>query len=164
MNWPQRIALSTLLAAIAVNTVLTVQLEYRRAELRKEAAKLTTLADEVSQKSTELKALADSLPPCGPNKGAAPAPKSGRDYVAATDNHCAVIHKPKAGCPKGYVQEKRPSFTEKDGSRVFACVSDDPAKAMCIDELRPGESVEMHLFIPLIPEAPEPVRVEGPRT
>jgi hypothetical protein len=81
----------------------------------------------------------------------------------AAPSLCALIHKPKSGCPQGYVQEKQPSFTERDGSREFACISDDPKKKNCIDELRPGESFGMQFVIPIEPERPEPAS-EGPKT
>ena len=70
---------------------------------------------------------------------------------------CAVIHKPtKAACPAGYVQEATPRFTERDGSKEFACLSDDPTKEQCTDMLKAGESMEFRLEFPAEPPAPKP--------
>lgn len=52
---------------------------------------------------------------------------------------CAVLHRPKDGCPKGYVPEAFPRFTDRDGSKEFACVSSDPKKEPCTDMLKSGE-------------------------
>jgi hypothetical protein len=84
-------------------------------------------------------------------------------YHVAPDTTCSTIHRPKSGCPKGYAQEKHPRFTEKDGSHQFACVSRDPAKEPCLDELRPGETVRFEFATPA-PDKPEPARDEGPKT
>jgi hypothetical protein len=62
------------------------------------------------------------------------------------DLTCNVIHEPAKGCPQGYVRENKPRFTERDGSTIFACVSHDPKKERCTDELRSGESVTIQLF------------------
>jgi hypothetical protein len=62
------------------------------------------------------------------------------------DLTCAVIHESKQGCPQGYVREKHQRFTEKDGSREYACVSDDLAKPGCTDVLRPGETESVFIF------------------
>jgi hypothetical protein len=63
------------------------------------------------------------------------------------DLTCSTIHEPKpgAGCPSGYVKEKRPRFTERDGSKEYACVSIDPNKSSCMDVLRSGETVAVTL-------------------
>jgi hypothetical protein len=82
-----------------------------------------------------------------------------RKYLHDKSQQCAVIHKPaKAECPKGYTQEQTPRFTEKDGSKVFACFSQDSTKSDCIDFLAPGEHVELLFGIPgnSAPEPPAP--------
>jgi hypothetical protein len=76
-------------------------------------------------------------------------------HAAETDLTCAIIHKPSSGCPGGYVQEKRPRFTERDGSKEFACISRDPSKEPCTDVLKPGESMGLFFQIP-VPEPDEP--------
>jgi hypothetical protein len=65
---------------------------------------------------------------------------------------CNIIHKPKEGCAEpGWVTEKG-FFLEKDGTTQDACsappeavrklvIPDEPPLKVCIDELRPGESV-----------------------
>ena len=72
---------------------------------------------------------------------------------------CSVIHEPKGGCPSGFTKEPNPRFTEKDGKREYACVSDDPKKEPCTDEIRGGESMELWLPIP-VPKMEAP---KGPR-
>lgn len=57
------------------------------------------------------------------------------------DLTCGVIHAPQQGCPAGYVKEARPRFTEKDGSKEFACV--DKNKPQCFDVLKPGEGMSL---------------------
>jgi hypothetical protein len=76
-------------------------------------------------------------------------------HLVEKSSNCAVIHKPaKAECPKGYTQEQTPRFTERNGSKEFACVSADPAKEQCTDMLKAGESVTFRLF----EFDPEPLR------
>lgn len=71
-------------------------------------------------------------------------------------SNCAVIHKPAKGdCPQGYIRETVPRFTERDGSKEFACLSADPAKEQCTDMLKAGESVTFRLF-EFDPEPPAP--------
>lgn len=68
-------------------------------------------------------------------------------HSPAKPSNCAVIHKPaKAECPKGYTQEQTPRFTERDGSKEFACLSVDGTKENCTDMLKAGESVTFRLF------------------
>jgi len=62
-----------------------------------------------------------------------------RQHFPVTSN-CMVIHRPKKGCPPGYTQESEPRFTEKDGSKKYACISQDRGREICIDFLDPGES------------------------
>ena len=62
------------------------------------------------------------------------------------DLTCAIIHEPATGCPTGYLREKTARFTEKDGTKQFACVAHDPAKERCTDVLNPGESESIMLF------------------
>jgi hypothetical protein len=166
MNWFRGIALGALLLVNASNALLLIKIHSARQHLQKDFADLNQLSSDVMQRNErvkreteKLKALAESLP-CKPQKG--PKPKAGPPAdVAASE--CALVHRPKSGCPQGYVQEDRPSFTEQDGSREFACISDNPAKKRCIDELRPGESFGMQIVIPIEPDTPEPAS-EGPKT
>jgi hypothetical protein len=72
----------------------------------------------------------------------------------SADLTCQIIHQPKQGCPSGYVREDSPRFTEKDGSKEFACLSSDPTKESCTDVLRPGEGEVIMFEIPA--PAPEP--------
>jgi hypothetical protein len=67
--------------------------------------------------------------------------------AAPESSVCAVVHENPAGCPAGYMREKQPRFTEKNGSKQFACVSRDPAKQNCIDVLKPGESMGLEIEI-----------------
>jgi hypothetical protein len=72
---------------------------------------------------------------------------------------CAIVHRPKSGeCPLGYLPEIKPRFTERDGSKQYACVSTDPAKAFCTDVLKSGESETLEFFVKPEdpPTAPEP--------
>lgn len=70
---------------------------------------------------------------------------------------CRVIHRPANGCPQGYRQEDKPRFTERDGSKQYACLSDDVTKEMCTDVLKSGESEEFQLqLVPVIPDANPP--------
>jgi hypothetical protein len=72
-------------------------------------------------------------------------------------SNCAVIHKPAKGdCPQGYIRETVPRFTERDGSKEFACLSADPTKEQCTDMLKAGESMEFRLFLEPEPPAPKP--------
>lgn len=65
------------------------------------------------------------------------------------DLSCAVIHESKTmGCPRGYTREADPRFTEKDGSKQFACVA-SVQKPPCIDVLEPGESVKFTIQLPM---------------
>lgn len=57
---------------------------------------------------------------------------------AKPDLTCGVIHMPKQGCPEGYIRELYPRFTERNGSKEFACI--DRLKEQCTDVLMPGES------------------------
>jgi hypothetical protein len=166
MNWTRGAALGVMLLAIAVNTWLLIQLQSRHQILQKEIAELNRLSDDVTRKSAELiaesdrlKAMADRLKGC---TGNLPHSNANQKPTVAT-SECALIHKPKAGCPQGYVQEKHPRFTEQDGSREFACESGDPAKKPCIDELRPGERIQFQVVIPIEPEQAEPAS-QGPKT
>ena len=61
---------------------------------------------------------------------------------------CAAIHEPKGGCPTGYTKESSPRFTERDGSKEYACVSHDLHKEACLDELDPGESMGVRIDEP----------------
>jgi hypothetical protein len=70
------------------------------------------------------------------------------------DTTCAVIHQPKTGCPTGYVRESKPRFTERNGSREYACAARDPKKEQCFDVLKPGESVGFTVIIPAEDAAP----------
>jgi hypothetical protein len=63
------------------------------------------------------------------------------------DLTCRTIHEPKTGCPNGYVRDKKPIFTERDGSKQYACRSDDVRKEGCIDMLKAGESEEVDVFL-----------------
>lgn len=84
------------------------------------------------------------------------------------DGQCMVIHRPAKGCPPGYKPYSEPTFTEKDGSKQFACWTDDPSKEPCIDTLRSGETYRMqelavpherkrkHDDLPPEPPAPKP--------
>jgi hypothetical protein len=63
------------------------------------------------------------------------------------DLSCNIVHETKQGCPQGYQRESKPRFTEKDGSKQFACVSQDKSKEQCVDVLKPGESVNMEFHI-----------------
>jgi hypothetical protein len=77
-------------------------------------------------------------------------------HLVEKSSNCAVIHKPaKAECPKGYAQESTPRFTEREGSKEFACVSGDPTKEQCTDMLKGGESETFRLF-EVVPEPPAP--------
>jgi hypothetical protein len=67
-------------------------------------------------------------------------------------SRCAVVHKPAAGCPPNYTLEPKPRFTERDGSKEFACVSRDPTTEPCTDVLKAGESETIELFVP-VPDA-----------
>lgn len=68
---------------------------------------------------------------------------------------CSVIHAPIAGCPTGYKRESSPRFTERDGSKEYACVSRDQKKEPCVDVLKAGESMTVTLpFIPRQSEVP----------
>lgn len=58
----------------------------------------------------------------------------------APDLTCNVIHEPKGGCPAGYEREATPRFTEKDGSKEYACVARVAGKEQCTDVLKPGET------------------------
>lgn len=70
---------------------------------------------------------------------------------------CNVIHEPPSGCPRGYVKEKRPRFTERDGEKVFACLADEPGHEDCTDVLNPGESEEIGVIVHHVvrPESPK---------
>lgn len=62
---------------------------------------------------------------------------------------CAVVHEPKDGCPDGYEKEVSPRFTEKDGTKQYACVANENLKREnCTDVLMPGETEELQ--VPLI--------------
>ena len=78
------------------------------------------------------------------------------------DLSCSVIHEPKAGCPAGYVREKKPRFIERDGRKEFACTSEDPTKQPCFDQLAPGESMQIEMQLEIGPPdqapAPDPVQ------
>jgi hypothetical protein len=67
---------------------------------------------------------------------------------------CAVIYEPSTGCPRGYVKDEKPIFTERDGTREFACMSSDTSKESCIDVLMPGESMGMEILIQQEPKKP----------
>lgn len=162
MNWFHGIVLGGMLVVMLMNGALLSRVSSAREHLQKESADLEKqyddlirLAGEVTQKSDELKALAETLPHCKPNGKPAARERKAADEpepaAAEALSQCAVIHYPKRGCPKGYAQAKWPRFIERDGSRLFACVSEDRAKQSCIDELRPGESMEMHIIIPIVP-------------
>jgi hypothetical protein len=130
--------------SIILNTVLIVQIHSRQEQLRKDSAELSQLAVQVEQKTDKLKAETDKLK-------ALAASLANRESAAKDGNECVLIHKPKSGCPAGYVQEKRPRFTERDGSKQFACLSDDPSKEPCTDVLMPGESEDYIFQIPIAP-------------
>ncbi len=142
------IVLGAHLVLLALNITLLVRIQHERAGASQDFADLEKLAARVDQQSEKLKALAGSLPPCE---------KSSQQSASV----CSVIHKPQSGCPNGYVEEKRPRFTERDGSKQFACISDDPKKQGCLDVLKPGETVEM--FFEIDPDAGA-VPAEGPKT
>jgi hypothetical protein len=50
-----------------------------------------------------------------------------------------VIHKPKAGCPDGWMPIPN-AFLETDGSSIDACVHGSGAQGGAIDYLSPGEA------------------------
>lgn len=76
-------------------------------------------------------------------------------------SRCAIIHEPKSGCPKGFSREPKPRFTERDGSKEFACIAgDDMGKEMCIDVLKSGEEIDLGIFFVRPAEQPK----ERPRT
>lgn len=70
-----------------------------------------------------------------------------KHFAQADALHCNIIHEPKSGCPSGYTREAKPRFTEKNGSKQFACVSTDPNKAACVDVIWPGENMQMQMLI-----------------
>lgn len=76
-----------------------------------------------------------------------------QDTAVSSAPDCNVIHRPERGCPAGYQMETYPRFTERDGTKEFACVTDDPAKEPCVDVLKPGETMHILLF-PTEPEKP----------
>lgn len=157
-----------LVLLIAVNTMLLFRIH---SDTRKQSADLKQLEGEVDQKIEHLKALAAEVGQASRKlKGQADSLRSQADklngqadslrsqadsLLSRSANVCAIIHKPSSGCPGGYVQEKRPRFTERDGSKEFACISRDPSKEPCTDVLKPGESMGLFFQIP-VPEPDEP--------
>jgi hypothetical protein len=142
------ILLGAELLLLAANTAIIVRIRHDSSDLDQQAHDLLELAVKVEQQSDKLKALAASV---------SSVSSCGKASPESLMSSCAVIHKPESGCPSGYALEKSPRFTERDGSKQFACVSRDPSKDHCTDILRPGESMEMILEIPV----PEP---ETPKT
>jgi hypothetical protein len=63
----------------------------------------------------------------------------GKPSLKSPSLKCSTIHEPKGGCPTGYTKESSPRFTERNGSKEYACVSPDPNKEGCTDYLDPGE-------------------------
>ena len=62
---------------------------------------------------------------------------------ASRDPACNVIHEPTSGCPSVYLRAATPRFAERNGSKLFACISTDSRKQQCSDELGPGERVSV---------------------
>jgi hypothetical protein len=151
-----------LMLLLIMNTLLLVRIH---SDTRKQSAEWQRLEADADQKIERLKALAAEVGQAsGKLKGQADSLRSQADALSnlvhahdKSPSACAIIHKPASGCPKGYTQEKRPYFTEKDGSKEFACLAADPSKESCVDVLKAGESLEMHLMIP-VPEPESPAQ------
>ena len=143
-------------AAILLSSVINLTLLFRvRVESRRmqhDNSDLTQLMAKVKQGADELRAWAAFLEQRSDKLKALAAQLDERSKkMTPPAGQCAVIHKPASGCPKGYVAEKAARFTERDGSKQFACVSSDPAKKQCTDVLKAGESMEMWFRIPVEP-------------